>query len=117
MRPVHVRGSDALGVATPATFATRKAGFERRGVATLATSATRGAGFACIVAGVAIVAGGRASISASFARASNHISSPPNNCPGFGPSLAPHHGSSFQPGKVPVLFENAQRRSSLRAFA
>ena len=49
MRPVHVRGSDALGVAGGvaggvATLATRKTGFKRRGVATLATSATRGAG-------------------------------------------------------------------------
>ena len=116
-RPVHVRWSAALGIATSTTFATRKADIERRGVATLATSATQCARFACIVAGVALVAEGWASISASFARTSNHISRSPNDCPCFGPDLAPHQGPSFQPSKVPMLFENAQRRSSLRAFA
>ena len=69
------------------------------------------------VAVVAEVAGGCPAISASLARASNHIARPPHDAPSFRPSRPAHHGSRFQPHKPSVLFEDAQRRPSLRAFA
>ena len=40
-----------------------------------------------------------------------------DNCPCFGPRGTAHHGSRFQRDQPSMLFENAQRRPSLRALA
>ena len=110
-------GARAGGVATTATSATRGGMFGGTGGCDTCDNRDTGLAAGACVAVVAEVAGGCPAISTSFARASNHIGHRLHDAPHFLACSPAHHGSGVERHKPAVLFEDAQRRPRLWAFA